>query len=322
MTPWPPPVSTRVPALTVVIPVYRSAKILPDLLPRLLPALEQLADEHEVIFVDDHSPDESWEVIGRLAAEHPSVRGIHLMRNFGQHNALLCGIREARHDLVVTMDDDLQHPPEEIHKLLAEIEGGADMVYGTPAHEQHGFWRDMASVVTKIVLQNAMGADTARNVSAFRVFRTHLREAFANYSGQFVSIDVLLTWGTTKFAAVPVRHDVRAEGVSNYTFRGLVGHALNMLTGFSVRPLQLASLTGFLFTLFGLGILAYVLLRYLISDTTVPGFPFLASVIAIFSGAQLFALGIMGEYLARMHFRMMDRPPYAERHRTETTSAP
>ena len=110
--------STRVPALTVVIPVYRSAKILPDLLPRLLPALEQLADEHEVIFVDDHSPDESWEVIGRLAAEHPSVRGIHLMRNFGQHNALLCGIREARHDLVVTMDDDLQHPPEEIHKLL------------------------------------------------------------------------------------------------------------------------------------------------------------------------------------------------------------
>jgi undecaprenyl-phosphate 4-deoxy-4-formamido-L-arabinose transferase len=235
------------------------------------------------------------------------------MRNYGQHNALLCGIRVAQYDIVITMDDDLQNPPTEVSKLLAKLEEGYDVVYGTPQAEQHGLWRDLASQITKIALQSAMGVDVARNVSAFRAFRTQLRAAFQDYQGPFVSIDVLLTWGTTRFAAIPVRHNQRRAGVSNYTFRKLVTHALNMMTGFSVLPLQLASLIGFGFTLFGLLVLAYVVGRFLIQGGSVPGFPFLASIIAIFSGAQLFALGIIGEYLARMHFRMMDRPPYVVR---------
>jgi undecaprenyl-phosphate 4-deoxy-4-formamido-L-arabinose transferase len=158
-----------------------------------------------------------------------------------------------------------------------------------------------------------MGAETARKVSAFRAFRSEVRHAFANYDGPFVSIDVLLTWGTARFATVPVRHDSRRIGTSNYTCRKLVTHALNMMTGFSVLPLQLASLLGFGFTLFGLLVLVYVMGRYLIEGGSVPGFPFLASIIAIFSGAQLFALGIIGEYLARMHFRMMETPAYTVR---------
>jgi len=131
--------------------------------------------------------------------------------------------------------------------------------------------------------------------------------------GPFVSIDVLLTWGTTRFSHVTVRHDRRRLGQSNYTFRQLATHAFNMMTGFSTLPLQIASLIGFLFTLFGFGILAVVLLNYLLNGSTVPGFAFLASIIAIFSGAQLFALGIIGEYLARIHFRTMDRPTYLVR---------
>ena len=300
------------PSLSVVIPVYRSAGILPALLARLGPVLAEHASEFELLLIDDNSPDESWSVVRALAAEHPWVRGVRMMRNYGQHNALLCGIRRARHALVVTMDDDLQHPPEEIPRLLAELAKGHDVVYGSPEREQHGLLRDAASVVTKLALQNAMGSSTARRSSAFRVFRTDLRRAFEGYRGQFVSIDVLLTWGTTRFSAVSVRHDPRKEGVSSYTLRKLVTHALNMLTGFSVFPLQLASLTGFVLTLFGVGILAFVVVRYLMQGSgSAPGFPFLASIIAIFSGAQLFALGIMGEYLARMHFRMMERPTYA-----------
>ena len=124
---------------------------------------------------------------------------------------------------------------------------------------------------------------------------------------------MLLTWGTVRFGAVDVRHEPRAFGASNYTFRKLVIHALNMMTGFSTLPLQFASLVGFAFTLFGIGVLAYVIGRYLMEGSSVAGFPFLASVIAIFSGAQLFALGIIGEYLARMHFRMMERPTYTVR---------
>jgi undecaprenyl-phosphate 4-deoxy-4-formamido-L-arabinose transferase len=297
--------------LSVVIPVYRSEAALPTLVQRLRPTLAALACEYELVLVNDGSPDRSWEVIEQLAAQHGWVRGIRLMRNYGQHNALLAGIRAARFDTIVTMDDDLQHPPEELPKLFAKMEEGFDVVYGTPEQEQHGLLRDLASLVTKIALQSAMGAETAREVSAWRVFRTHLRDAFASYHSPFVSIDVLLTWGTTKFGSVRVRHDPRTIGKSNYTFRKLVRHALNMMTGFSVLPLQLASVIGFAFTLFGIGVLLYVVGRYLISGSSVAGFPFLASIIAIFSGAQLFALGIIGEYLARMHFRTMDKPTYA-----------
>ena len=304
-------VEERAHTLSVVIPVYNSAAILPALLDRLEPVLAAESTAFEVLLVDDNSRDDSWRVVRELASSRPWLRGVRMMRNFGQHNALLCGIRRARHDVVVTMDDDLQHPPEEIPALLAELDRGNDVVYGSPRKEQHGLLRDLASVVTKFALQKAMGSETARRSSAFRVFRTDLRRAFQDYRGQFVSIDVLLTWSSTRFSAIDVRHDPRQEGVSNYTLRKLVTHALNMLTGFSVFPLQIASLTGFATTLFGLGILAYVLIRYVIEGGSVPGFPFLASIIAIFSGAQLFALGIMGEYLARMHFRMMQRPTYA-----------
>ena len=299
------------PSLSVVIPVYRSAAILPELLRRLEPVLAAVAPRFEILLVDDASPDESWSTIEKLAAQHRAVRGLSLGRNYGQHAAVLAGVLEARGDVVVTLDDDLQHPPEEIPKLLAKLAEGFDVVYDAPREEQHGFLRDVASRVTKLALQTAMGAGVARDVSAFRAFRTRLREAFRDYRSPHVSIDVLLTWGTARFAAVPVRHDPRRAGTSSYTFGKLVSHALNMATGFSVVPLRLASLVGFAFTLFGTGVLAYVLGRYFLEGTSVPGFPFIASVVAIFSGAQLFALGIIGEYLARMHFRMMERPTYA-----------
>jgi undecaprenyl-phosphate 4-deoxy-4-formamido-L-arabinose transferase len=237
------------------------------------------------------------------------------MRNFGQHNALLAGIREARHDVVVTLDDDLQNPPEEIPKLAAALTPDVDVVYGTPVKPEHGFGRGVATYLTKLALRSAMGTDVARKVSPFRAFRRDLRDAFASYTGSYVSVDVLLTWGTTRFATVPVRHEPRRAGSSNYTFRKLASHAINMATGFSTRPLRIASLVGFVFALLGLAVLVEVVVRKLVQGSPVPGFPFLASIIAIFAGAQLFALGIIGEYLARMHFRLMDKPPYAIRER-------
>lgn len=306
------------PTISAIVPVYRSAAILPELIRRLGTALGELADRHEIILVEDCGGDDSWAVIERLAAADGRIRGIRMSRNYGQHNALLCGIRAAHNDIIVTLDDDLQNPPEEIGKLLETLGEDADVVYGTPEHEQHGFLRDQSSRITKLALQSAMSAETARNVSAFRVFRTRIRDGFASYRGPYVSIDVLLTWGTTRFAHVRVRHEPRLVGRSNYSFRTLVTHALNMMTGFSTLPLQIASLIGFVFTLFGFAILVVVLATYVANGgSTVPGFAFLASIIAIFSGAQLFALGIIGEYLARMHFRTMDRPTYLVQQRTD-----
>ncbi|HEX5324297.1 MAG TPA: glycosyltransferase family 2 protein [Capsulimonadaceae bacterium] len=300
-------------ALSIVIPVYNSEAILPELIRRLSEVLPALADRYEVLLVNDGSRDDSWKAIRELAGPYSFVRGISLMRNYGQHNALLCGIRSARFPVTVTMDDDLQHPPEELHKLLEKLAEGYDVVYGKPQRERHGLWRDLASHVTKMALQSAMSVEVARDVSALRAFRTFLRDGFAQYSSPFVSIDVLLTWSTTRFASVPVRHEPRLSGQSNYTFWKLVTHAVNMMTGFSTKPLQMASVVGFAFTAFGFLVLIFVIARYLIYGSVVPGFPFLASIIAIFSGAQLFALGIIGEYLARMHFRTMDRPTYAIR---------
>jgi undecaprenyl-phosphate 4-deoxy-4-formamido-L-arabinose transferase len=308
------------PGISVVVPVYNSEATLPELIRRVEPILRSRAGEgnYQAILVNDASRDGSWGVIQQLAREHSFIVGINLMRNFGQHNTLLCGIRAARFDKICTIDDDLQNPPEEIPRLLDALTDQVDVVYGAPQREQHGLWRDLASQITKIVLQKAMGAATARNISAFRVFRTRLRNGFVDYRSPFVSIDVLLTWATTRFAMVRVRHDARTVGSSNYTFNKLLTHALNMLTGFSTWPLRMASLIGFGFSLFGILLLAYVVIRYLIQGTPVQGFPFLASTIAIFSGAQLFALGIIGEYLARLHFRMMERPTYVELELTES----
>jgi undecaprenyl-phosphate 4-deoxy-4-formamido-L-arabinose transferase len=306
--------------ISVVVPVYNSAPTLRELTESLERVFHSLdGSRYELVYVNDGSSDSSWDVICELTAQYDWVRGIDLMRNYGQHNALLCGIRAAKNEVIITMDDDLQHPPEEIPGLLEKLAEGYDVVYGTPQKEQHGFWRNIASQMTKLALQSAMGAKIARNVSAFRAFRTQVRDAFSNYQSPFVSIDVLLIWGTTKFAAIPVRHDPRRVGVSNYTFGKLVTHALNMMAGFSILPLQVASLMGFAFALFGFLVLAYVIGRYILQGGSVPGFPFLASIIAIFSGAQLLALGIIGEYLARMPFRMMERPTYAVRNDKNST---
>lgn len=300
-------------SLSVVVPVYNSEASLRPLVARLSPVLSALTPEHELILVNDGSRDGSWKVVEELARERTWIRGIDMLRNYGQHNALLCGIRAARHAVVVTMDDDLQNPPEEIEKLLAALDRGFDVAYGTPHKERHGFLRDMASQMTKMALQKSMGAETARKVSAFRALRTPLRGAFADYRGPYVSIDVLLTWATSRFTSVEVRHDARQSGVSNYTLGKLMSHALNMITGFSVIPLRVASVIGFAFMLLGVAILVYVVYFKISRGIPVQGYASLASMIAIFSGAQLFSLGIIGEYLARMHFRMMDRPTYAVR---------
>ncbi len=304
---------SQVSSLSVVVPVYNGSGSLPDLVRRLEAVLPTLASTYELILVNDASLDDSWTTIERLARDRPWVRGIDLARNYGQHNALLCGIRASRGDVIATMDDDLQHPPEELPRLVARLEEGVDVVYGTPQQERHQVWRILASQVSKIVLKRAMGAETARLISAFRVFRRQGAGAFASYGNPFVNIDVLLSWGARSFDALPVRHESRAVGRSNYTVRMLLRHAVTLLTGFSSLPLRVASVSGFGFMVFGLCVLAYVLVRYLLEDSAAPGFPFLASVIAIFAGAQLFSLGIIGEYLARIHFRSIDRPAYLVR---------
>lgn len=305
-------------SITVVVPAYNSEGTLRTLVERLAPVLEHMAEAAEVVLVNDGSRDRTWEAITELASEFKMVRGLNLARNFGQHNALLAGVRAARHEFIVTMDDDLQNPPEELPKLASKIQEGWDVVYGTPERQQHGFLRDTASWLTKTALRSFLGAESARNASAFRLFRAGLRESFAGYAAANVSIDVLLSWGTTRFTHVSVRHDPRENGASNYSLAKLVLHAIDMVIGFSTLPLKIASLLGFAFTILGGLLFAYVLIRWLLSGSAVPGFAFLASSIAVFSGVQLFSLGVLGEYIARIYVRSQGQPSYVVR---EATSA-
>lgn len=308
------------PGLSVVVPVYNSAPTLPKLLKELSEELGSLGREFEVILVNDSSKDNSSTVIEELALSYDFIKAIELNRNYGQHNALLCGILQASYPLIVTLDDDLQHPPSEIHKLLDRLNEGFDVVYGVPEKLAHGLLRNLCSELTKIILQKAMGAEVARHVGAFRVFRTYLRNAFSVQSHPYVNLDVLLSWSTCKFAAVKVKHNPRQEGKSSYNVFRLFTHAANLLTGYSIIPLQIASLCGFVFLFLGFLALCYVLASYVIhGGTTVPGFAFLSCIILIFSAVQLLAIGIIGEYLARVYARVMGKPTYFVR--DKSTSA-
>ncbi len=299
-------------SVSVVVPVFNAELSLTELTERLVAALEARVGAYEIIMVNDGSGDASWSVVQSLAERFETVRGIELARNFGQHNALLCGIRAAGNDCVVTIDDDLQHPPEEISRLVDALDE-YDVVYGSSRKGRHGILRNAASKITKLALRGTVGSDVARHLGAFRAFRLEVRNSFAHFDGSLVSIDVLLTWGAGRFGYIDIEHGVRRHGRSNYTVRDLMRHAINMATGFTTAPLQFASLVGFLFMLAGFGLLGYVVVRRVLFETAIEGFAFLASAITLFAGVQLFALGVIGGYLARTHARVLGKPPYSIR---------
>jgi len=295
--------------ISVVVPVYNGSDTLRMLVDELGKVLPGVADNFELVLVNDGSPDNSWEVITELAKTHPWVRGVDLMRNYGQHNATLCGVREARYEVIITMDDDLQNPPHEIPKLLEKLQEGYDVVYGVARKRQQAWWKNLASIIVKRAIAYVMGLRTVRDIGAFKAFRADLRRAFEDFRSPDVLLDVLLSWGTTNFASVTVEEAPRTVGKSNYNLFKLIKVSLLVLTSYTTIPLRFASIIGFLFTIFGAGVLIYVLAIYFTAGS-IPGFPFLASTIIIFSGVQLFALGIIGEYLARVFERTGGKQTY------------
>lgn len=304
--------------VSVVIPCYRSETTLRSLVEELLVALAQFRDEgllvaSEVILVVDGSPDRTEDLAVRLASEHASVRTVLLRRNFGQHNALVAGIRSAVHEVVVTIDDDRQHPPQEIRKLLAALaKNDVDLVYAVPEVEEHGPFRSFSSRLVKRGLAWA-GVENAEMVGAFRAFRTDLRDGFRESGDPQVNLDVLLSWTTNRVTSVRVAMARRASGASSYNLSRLLRHTANMVTGYGTVPLRMATWLGFAFGAFGIALLIWVLVRFSLGETTVPGFTTLAALVSLFSGAQMVTIGVIGEYLGRQHFRSMRRPMYVVR---------
>ena len=237
--------------LSVVIPVYHGAETLPALITKLLAVLEPAGRSFEILLIDDGSKDGSWPVIEKLQATHSQrVIAIQLMRNYGQHNALMAGFRHTRGNLVVTMDDDLQHPPEEVPKLIEALESrGLDLVYGVYDVKRHTGWRNLGSTLINLFYRKVFRM--VIHPTAFRIIRRELLECIFSYSLNFTYIDGLLAWNTDRVGEVLVSHHARAGGRSGYSVRKLVLLALNLFTNFSLLPLQVVSICGFAASLIG-----------------------------------------------------------------------
>lgn len=317
-----PPRSQLLPGVSVIVPTYRSPGTLGTLCAELRAHVRDRCERFEIVLVDDGNSDDTWETITRLASQSSDVRGVRLLRNYGQHNALLAGFRSGTYPLVLTVDDDLQNPPSEFPKLAAALTDDVDLVYGTPVEQPQGLLRNLASVMTKRVMAKILGPDVFPRSSSVRLFRHELIEATSELDGPAISIDVALSWATTRVRAVPIEFARRSEGRSGYSFRALVRHALNMITGYSTRPLRFVSVIGLLFAAVGFGLLSFVIGRYILQGTAVEGFTFVAAAVSMFAGVQLLSLGILGEYLSRMHFRTMGRPAFTVRDSTGPRAGP
>ena len=291
-----------------MVPTYKSPTTLAELVSRI--AAVNLG-EYEVVVVDDGNDDSTWSEILRLSQTESPVIGLRLGRNYGQHSAILAGVRKAKYSQIVTLDDDLQNPPEDIPKLLAELKPGIDVVYGVSSEVRQNLFRRFTSKFTKAVFAKVLGFESAISISSFRAFRAQLKEGFAGDLGPHVSLDALLTWSTSRFSTVEVSHHPRRVGKSNYSLGKLIRFMLDTATSYSTRPLRLATTIGFITTLFGLLMLIWVVGNAVFVGDSVPGFPFLAASIAVFSGVQLVVLGILGEYLGKIHFRAMNKPTFS-----------
>jgi glycosyltransferase involved in cell wall biosynthesis len=292
--------------ISVVVPVYRGALSIPELAERMSAVLPTVAAEYELVLVNDGSPDNSWQVIEELTKRYPFVRGIDLMRNYGQHNALLAGVYSAKYEIIVTMDDDLQHPPEEMPKLLAALTDNVDLVYGREKVIKRGLIRRSGSRAIKWMLAKLTGGNSHQDVGSYRAFRSLLRSAFPPAPGQFVILDSMLASGTTKLSSVEVAHAARKYGSSNYAISDLIRVAFRLITSYSVTPLRLAVILGLLSVTAGLG---FAIASFFASSTTLA----IVAAVSFFSGVQLAAIGVLGEYVGRLVERSWDRVPYAVR---------
>jgi glycosyltransferase involved in cell wall biosynthesis len=294
-------------ALSIVIPVYNGARSIGE----LVGALERLEvpGGHEIILVNDASPDDSLAICRRLVAEaRVPMTLVNLARNFGEHNAVMAGLRVTRGAHVITMDDDLQNPPSEVLRLLRHAQDtGSDVIYTRFAVKQHESWRNLGSRFTNRVADWVLDKPKGLYLSSFRCMSGFVARTVTDYEGPFPYIDGLIMQVTQSIGQLEVEHLPRAAGRSNYTFRRLVRLWLNLFVNFSVMPLRVSTIGGFALSLCGLLGAVWVLAEALFSETP-PGWASLAVAVLLLSGVQLVILGLLGEYLGRLYLTLNRKP--------------
>lgn len=296
--------------LTVVVPVYNSVDTLEQLYLRLQAGIRALGKSFEVIFVLDGGETASWEALKAIKAAHAeTVTVIRLARNFGQHNATLCGIEHARGAMILTIDDDLQTPPEELGALYEAFENGTvDVVYGIYKQKKHSILRNIGSKLLKSVFRYFTSG--LRDASSFRLFTADIGRKLGQHNHHFVFLDQIIAWHTLDIAFVQVEHQKRQNGKSGYTGRKLFSMAFNFLFAYTDIPLKMITWTGLIASILSFFLGTFFIIQKLVVGAEV-GFTALFSMIAFSASVILFSLGILGEYIGRLFSVHTERPKYS-----------
>jgi len=295
--------------VSIVVPVYGGSDALPELRERVAAAMAAGGYRHELILVDDRGSTASWPVIRALAESHSEVLGVRLGRNFGQHAATICGIEQARGEWIVTMDDDLEHPPESVSALLAAGSADYPLVYGVFPRRTHAGYRNLSSELMRRTLKRAF-PDLNQDYTSFRAIHSTLAKPLVRFGLSKPYIDGMLSWMTSSVQVVEVIHGERRHGESAYTLRKLLSLATNIFVTFSHLPLRIASYGGALLAAASFFYLLYVLYGHLSGQVTNPGYTSLMSVVLLACGIQLLILGVLGEYIGRLMGAAYRKPVY------------
>ncbi len=299
------------PSVSVVIPVYRNESFLEELARRLAETLHTLGRSFEIVFVDDGSTDRSWEVIQELSGRYPEVVGLRLSRNFGQHPAISAGFERARGDVTVLMDADLQDAPEELPRLLEQLDAGADVVYTTIVDESGSNQSRLTSALFHFSFARVANVAVPPSIGTYRAFNRAFREALLSYPERRALYGPLMLYIGFKTAFVPVHRQPRPGGGSSYGFLKRMSLAVDTLVSYTNVPLRLLVVIGSVITFLSTAYLVVLVVDYLVRGSEfADGLTLLLGVTLLFMGTVLVSLGVLGTYVFRVFQEVLARPRY------------
>lgn len=302
------------PPVSIIVPVYNSEHTIRPLVEQIAHDLSDVLPDLQIVLVNDGSSDGSHEaILGLLAGPFGGrVKYVQLARNFGEHNAVMCGLRHCDGEAAVIIDDDFQNPPEEIIKLVEKLNQGYDVVYSYYERKHHSWFRNLGSRFTNMVASRLLRKPRDLYLSSFKALSRFTIDAIKDYDGPYPYVDGLVLRSTRSIGTQLCAHQPRQVGASNYTLRKLVSLWLNMFTSFSVSPLRIAAYLGLFMS--GLGFLLAIFFIFswsvggVLSENIPKGWASLIVTITFFSGIQLLVLGLMGEYVGRMFMTQNNQP--------------
>lgn len=300
--------------ISFVIPCYRSEKTLSSVVEEIQEKMKTLSQyEYDIFLVNDCSPDGTINVIRRLCQENENIRGIDFARNFGQHSALMAGLRHSDGDYVVCLDDDGQTPADEVDKLLSKLEEGYDAVYAKYDHKQHSAFRNFGSKVNELMTRTMLGKPKELYISSYFAVKKFVVEDMVKYENSYPYVIGLVLRATRNIANVPVNHREREAGVSGYTLGKLLGLWLNGFTAFSVKPLRITTAIGGVSALIGFLYGIYTIIKRFVNPDVPMGFSAIMAAMVFFGGMIMLMLGLIGEYIGRVYISLNNSPQYVIR---------